>query len=66
MNFTTLARGRSMGSEVVGEAVTQLDTVTQQNAALVKESAAAAESLRQRATGLNAVVKRFSAVPAIH
>lgn len=40
-------------------------TVTQQNAALVEESAAAAESLRQQAMGLNAVVQRFSmaAVP---
>jgi methyl-accepting chemotaxis protein len=39
--------------------------VTQQNAALVEESAAAAESLRQQAMGLNAVVQRFSmaAVP---
>jgi methyl-accepting chemotaxis protein len=40
--------------------------VTQQNAALVEESAAAAESLRQQAEQLVASVKQFtlSATPA--
>lgn len=54
------AEQQTLGITQVGEAVTQLDTVTQQNAALVEESAAAAESLRHQATGLNAVVRRFS------
>ncbi len=40
---------QSTGVSQVGEAVTQMDQVTQQNAALVEESAAAAESLRQQA-----------------
>jgi methyl-accepting chemotaxis protein len=55
-----------MGITQVGEAVTQLDTVTQQNAALVEESAAAAESLRMQATGLNSVVQRFSTAAVSH
>ena len=42
-----------------GDAVNQLDQVTQQNAALVEESAAAAESLRHQATRLAAVTATF-------
>jgi methyl-accepting chemotaxis protein len=36
-----------------------LDQMTQQNAALVEESAAAAESLRDQATRLTGVVGQF-------
>jgi methyl-accepting chemotaxis protein len=43
----------------VGEAVQQLDRVTQQNAALVEESAAAAESLKQQAQRLVGAVAAF-------
>jgi methyl-accepting chemotaxis protein len=37
-----------------------LDAVTQQNAALVEQGAAAADSLKQRASRLRAVVQRFA------
>ncbi len=50
---------QTSGIGQVGEAVTQLDQVTQQNAALVEESAAAAESLRQQAARLAEVVSVF-------
>lgn len=43
----------------VGEAVTQMDLNTQQNAALVEESAAAAESLRQQSQALVRAVAAF-------
>ncbi len=43
----------------VGQAVTRLDEVTQQNAALVEESSAAAESLRDQAGNLSAAVAGF-------
>ncbi len=43
----------------VSDAVNQLDHVTQQNAALVEESAAAADSLRQQASRLAEVVSVF-------
>ncbi len=43
----------------VSSAVTQLDQMTQQNAALVEESAAAAESLREQALRLSSVVSQF-------
>jgi methyl-accepting chemotaxis protein len=50
---------QTSGISQVGDAVAQLDTVTQQNAALVEESAAAAESLRIQAAALDAVVAKF-------
>jgi len=50
---------QSQGISQVGEAVTQLDQVTQQNAALVEESAAAADSLKHQAASLAEVVSVF-------
>jgi len=50
---------QSLGINQVTEAVTQLDQVTQQNAALVEESAAAAESLSHQAATLADVVSVF-------
>ena len=53
---------QSTGIAQVGDAVTQLDQVTQQNAALVEESAAAAESLSQQAVKLVDAVGVFRIV----
>ncbi len=50
---------QSAGVSQVGEAVGQMDQVTQQNAALVEESAAAAESLKQQAHQLVQLVAVF-------
>ena len=50
---------QSTGVAQVGEAVTQMDHATQQNAALVEESAAAAESLRMQAQHLVQAVAVF-------
>jgi methyl-accepting chemotaxis protein len=50
---------QSAGVGQVGEAVSQMDQVTQQNAALVEESAAAAESLRVQADQLVQAVAIF-------
>ena len=50
--ISSASEEQSRGVSQVGEAITQMDQVTQQNAALVEESAAAAESLRQQATQL--------------
>ena len=47
------------GIDQIGDAVTELDHVTQQNAALVEQSAAAAESLRQQAGRLLETVSAF-------
>src|SRR4029079_8757285 len=48
------------GISQVNQAVTNLDQVTQQNAALVEESAAAASSLREQAQRLAEVVSVFN------
>ena len=50
---------QSSGIEQVNMAITQMDDVTQQNAALVEEAAAAAESLEEQALQLVQVVTRF-------
>ena len=50
---------QSLGIGQVGEAINQLDQVTQQNAALVEESAAAADSLRIQAARLADMVGQF-------
>jgi methyl-accepting chemotaxis protein len=47
------------GIEQVAQAVTQMDEVTQQNAALVEEAAAAAQSLEEQARDLKATVAVF-------
>lgn len=49
----------------VHHAITQLDDVTQQNAALVEESAAATESLRGQATSLASLVLAFKLPPTV-
>ena len=43
----------------INQAITQMDQVTQQNAALVEEAAAAAQSLQEQADGLSQMVSVF-------
>jgi methyl-accepting chemotaxis protein len=50
---------QSNGVSQIGEAITQMDKVTQQNAALVEQSAAAAESLKGQAQQLVQAVAFF-------
>nr|WP_316638450.1 methyl-accepting chemotaxis protein [uncultured Roseateles sp.] len=57
--ISAASREQSLGVGQVGEAITQMDQVTQQNAALVEESAAAAESLKQQAGQLVQAVAVF-------
>jgi len=57
--ITTASTEQASGIGQVGEAVQQLDQVTQQNAALVEESSAAAASLRDQAAKLVAEVGVF-------
>lgn len=52
------------GIEQVALAVSQMDQVTQQNAALVEQAAAATEALEAQADHLTQAVKKFSLVPA--
>ena len=57
--IATAASEQSDGIGQVNVAVTNLDQMTQQNAALVEESAAAASSLRNQAQQLSALVAVF-------
>ena len=57
--ITSASTEQSTGVQQVGEAVTAMDQATQQNAALVEESAAAAESLRSQAQQLVQAVAVF-------
>lgn len=50
---------QSAGVAQVGQAVSRMDSATQQNAALVEQSAAAAESLKQQAENLVSTVAAF-------
>ena len=57
--ITTSSSEQSSGLGEINLAVTDLDRMTQQNAALVEESAAAAESLKEQAQRLASVVSTF-------
>ncbi|CAB3798916.1 hypothetical protein LMG28688_04847 [Paraburkholderia caffeinitolerans] len=57
--ITSASLEQSAGIGQIGDAVQLLDQVTQQNAALVEESAAAAESLKQQAAELDRLVAVF-------
>ena len=50
---------QTLGIEQINQAITQMDTVTQQNAALVEQAAAAADSMQLQAGELAAVVSTF-------
>ncbi|ALV92576.1 MULTISPECIES: methyl-accepting chemotaxis protein [Pantoea] len=55
---------QSRGIDQVGQAVTEMDRVTQQNASLVEESAAAAASLEEQASRLSQSVAVFKVARA--
>jgi methyl-accepting chemotaxis protein len=50
---------QSIGIAQVNDAITQMDQVTQQNAALVEQAAAAAESMQEQSAKLADVVSVF-------
>ncbi|HRL54287.1 MAG TPA: methyl-accepting chemotaxis protein, partial [Acidovorax temperans] len=62
--ISTAAREQTTGLSQVSEAVSQLDQMTQQNAALVEESSAAAQGLRVQAQQLAGLVEAFR-LPAV-
>jgi len=55
---------QSSGIGQIGQAVNQLDRATQQNAALVEESASAADSLKMQAGRLRSMVGQFLLEPS--
>lgn len=57
--IASASQEQSLGIRQVGQAVVEMDSVTQQNAALVEESAAASSSLEGQARRLNETVAIF-------
>jgi methyl-accepting chemotaxis protein len=57
--ITTASQEQTAGIEQVRQAVVHMDGMTQQNASLVEESAAASESLYEQADALVQAVKAF-------
>ena len=57
--ITSASHEQSAGISEVNQAVTQMDNITQQNAALVEQAAAAAESLQEQAQALIEAVAIF-------
>ena len=57
--ISSASKEQSIGVAQVGEAITQMDQATQQNAALVEEMAAAASSLKSQASDLVGTVASF-------
>jgi len=58
-DITAATAEQGMSIEQVNTAITQIDSVTQHNAALVQEAAAAAESMQEQSDALNVVVSTF-------
>lgn len=59
IEITAASQEQSSGIEQVNRAIVQMDNVTQQNATLVEEAAAAAESMQNQASTLTQVVSIF-------
>jgi methyl-accepting chemotaxis protein len=57
--ISTASIEQEQGIAQINQAITEMDTVTQQNAALVEEAAAAAQSLQAQSSGLVEVVSVF-------
>jgi len=58
--IATASAEQSVGIEQVNQAITQMDDVTHQNAALVEQAGVAVESMRNQAAALAAVVAQLS------
>jgi methyl-accepting chemotaxis protein len=57
--ISSASREQESGIEQINMAITEMDSVTQQNAALVEEAAAAAGSLEEQSAALAKLVSRF-------
>ncbi|HTD03930.1 methyl-accepting chemotaxis protein [Undibacterium sp.] len=60
IEITAASQEQNDGIEQINQAVSNMDNVTQQNAALVEQAAAAAESLKEQAQHLTEVVSVFT------
>nr|WP_042151565.1 MULTISPECIES: methyl-accepting chemotaxis protein [unclassified Pseudoalteromonas] len=58
-DITVASEEQSSGIEQVNKAITQMDEMTQQNAALVEEASAAGESMAEQANGMRQLLTFF-------
>jgi methyl-accepting chemotaxis protein len=61
--ITVASDEQRCGIEQVNQAVSQMDGVTQQNAALVEQAASAAQAMQDQADLLNRTIHRFRLAP---
>jgi methyl-accepting chemotaxis protein len=57
--ITSAGKEQEVGIEQINQAITEMDAVTQQNAALVEQAAAASASMQEQAENLSRVVSVF-------
>jgi methyl-accepting chemotaxis protein len=57
--FSIASQEQTSGIDQINQAIAQMDNVTQQNAALVEQAAAAAQSMQEQAASLSQVVSVF-------
>lgn len=62
--ITSASQEQGVGIEQVNQTITQMDEVSQQNAALVEQAAAAAGSMQQQAEKLSVLVGNFKLISA--
>lgn len=65
-DITTASQEQSEGIEQVNQAITEMDDITQQNAAVVEQAAAAAENMQSQAIKLAQLVNNFKLVAGNH
>jgi methyl-accepting chemotaxis protein len=58
-NISAASQEQAVGIDQVNKAITQMDEITQQNSALVEESASASEEMSQQAQDLRDLVQQF-------
>jgi hypothetical protein len=63
-DISAAGQEQSQGIEEVNNAITQMDETTQQNAALVEQAAAAAQSMQEQAARLSEAVRSSDSVVA--
>nr|WP_315482940.1 methyl-accepting chemotaxis protein [uncultured Undibacterium sp.] len=65
-DITIASHEQSAGIDLINQAMTQMDDMTQQNAALVEQAAAAADSMKMQAIELSELVNTFQLVKVNH
>ncbi len=66
LDITIASHEQSAGIDLINQAMTQMDDMTQQNAALVEQAAAAADSMKMQAIELSELVNTFQLVKVNH